>query len=205
MGEDEYPNRPWDYARDGDEYERGRRDAELAQEAEENEDRRTRNGAEIGWVRRFDAEGNITHAGPILALKVKRLRPDAKLPTRATSGSGGWDLYACEQAQIGGNAAVNIGTGLAMEIPRGHVGLIRSRSGLSFNRSLVAFDATIDSDYRGGVCVRLYNRGATHEDIQAGDRIAQLVVVPVPEVEIVEAEELSETERGEAGFGSSGR
>jgi dUTP pyrophosphatase len=166
----------------------------------EEQDRRTRNESEIGWTRRFDTEGNVTHAGPILALKVKRLRPDAKLPTRATSGSGGLDLYTTDPLETEARDWTWLRTGVALEIPRGHVGLVRSRSG---PRSYSVFHGTIDSDFRGELMVAVRaNRDWT--SIQAGDRIAQLVIVPVPEIEIVEVEELSETERGEAGFGSTG-
>lgn len=148
-----------------------------------------------------------------MTLKVKRW-PSGKLPTRATDGSAGWDLHACERVEVAGRAEV--ATGIAVEIPRGHVGLVRGRSGLA-RRGVRVFEGTIDSDYRGELRVLTTRMAATPNAhgvlvnrgepivIEPGDRIAQLVIVPVPEIEIVEVDELSATERGEGGFGSSGR
>lgn len=153
------------------------------------------------------------NAAEALTLKVKRW-PSGKLPTRATDGSAGWDLHACERLEVVGRAEV--ATGIAVEIPPGHVGLVRGRSGLA-RRGVRVFEGTIDSDYRGELRVLMTRMAATPNAhgvlvnrgepivIEPGDRIAQLVIVPVPEIEIVEVDELSATERGDNGFGSSGR
>lgn len=139
-------------------------------------------------------------------LRVKRLHPDAKLPTRATDGSAGWDLYALEQVTVPKDQTRLVPTGVAVEIPTGFVGLLCMRSGFAtkFCFSMANGVGVIDSDYRGPVKVPVRN-GSWIEAVEFGDRIAQLVIVPCPTFELVEVDELSETGRGTGGFGSSGR
>ncbi len=141
-------------------------------------------------------------------LKVKRLRPGARLPERATEGSSGFDLYACIEvsaAIVLGRLPQRVGTGIAIEFPRGFDVQVRPRSGLAAKGVGVMF-GTIDSDYRGEVLVTMYLFGDLEEyRIANGDRIAQLVVTRLGELEVVEAEELTDTARGVGGHGSTGQ
>jgi dUTP pyrophosphatase len=141
-------------------------------------------------------------------LRVKRLRPHARLPDRATEGSTGLDLLACldEPGYLKlGRDPARVPTGVALEIPPGFDAQVRPRSGLSTRGVAVAF-GTIDSDYRGEVLVTMYVLGSLEEyRINDGDRIAQLVVSRLAELPIVEVEELSTSARGSGGHGSTGR
>ncbi|MGD0116264.1 MAG: dUTP diphosphatase [Dehalococcoidia bacterium] len=141
-------------------------------------------------------------------LKVKRLRPDARFPERATEGASGLDLFACidgEGPLVIGRQPVRVGTGIAIEFPRGFDVQVRPRSGLAA-RGVGVTLGTIDSDYRGEVLVTMYVFGdrESHE-IRSGDRIAQLVVTRLGELPVVEAQELTETARGTGGHGSTGQ
>jgi dUTP pyrophosphatase len=139
-------------------------------------------------------------------LKVKKLRPQARLPRRSTEGSSGLDLYACLEAPtVLGRDPVRVPTGIALEIPPGYDAQIRPRSGLSLKGVGVTL-GTIDSDYRGEILVTMYAFGTRDEfRIEDGDRIAQLVIARLAELPVVEAQELSETARGERGHGSTGQ
>jgi dUTP pyrophosphatase len=141
-------------------------------------------------------------------LKIKKLYPDASLPRRATKGASGLDLFA----YIGGqdrwialrNKPVLIGTGIAIEFPGGYDVQIRPRSGLAAKGVLATF-GTIDSDYRGELMVTLYAVGRDNSfEVKHGDRIAQLVVSKLADVDIAEVDELSSTRRGSYGHGSTG-
>jgi dUTP pyrophosphatase len=143
-----------------------------------------------------------------MKLPVSKLNDEATLPSRAHEGDAGLDLYACEAAHIGPGERWSVGTGVAMEIPEGHAGYVLPRSGLAREHgiSLVNSPGLIDSGYRGEVRVLLLNTDpAEGFRIEPGDRIAQLVVAPIALAEPVEAEALSESARGDGGFGSSGR
>jgi dUTP pyrophosphatase len=137
-------------------------------------------------------------------LKVKRLRPGARLPERATEGSSGFDLYACVDGRdhvVLGRRPLRVGTGIAIEFPRGFDVQVRPRSGLAAKGVGVTL-GTIDSDYRGEVLVTMYLFGDVEEyRIANGDRIAQLVVTRLGELDVVEVEELTETARGAGGHG----
>ncbi len=140
-------------------------------------------------------------------LRVKRMYPDARLPQRATEGSTGLDLFAYIKKD--GRITLEekpklVGTGIAVEVPRGYDVQIRPRSGLSAKGVVAAF-GTVDSDYRGELLVTMYTlgRGSSFE-IRHGDRIAQLVVGKLADLPVEEAEELSGTERGPQGHGSTG-
>jgi dUTP pyrophosphatase len=140
-------------------------------------------------------------------LRVTRIRNDAVLPARAHSGDAGLDLTACETVMIGAGERVTVGTGLAVEIPDGHAGLVVPRSGLALRHGLSIVNApgVIDAGYRGEVRVILLNTDREQAfTVEAGMRIAQLLVVPALVVDVVEAGELTETARGVGGFGSSG-
>ncbi|HZP25918.1 MAG TPA: dUTP diphosphatase [Dehalococcoidia bacterium] len=141
-------------------------------------------------------------------IRVKRLRPDARLPQRATPGATGFDLYAC----LGESRTLEVGpdpllvpTGIAIEAPPGFDVQVRPRSGLSLQGVQVTF-GTIDADYRGEVLVTMYTVGSARSySVSHGERIAQLVVSQLAAVELAEVAELSTTVRGGAGHGSTGR
>ncbi len=141
-------------------------------------------------------------------LKVKLIRPGAKMPRRATQGSTGLDLFACldkDDAIALGTMPRMVPTGIAIEVPRGYDVQLRPRSGLSARGVGVTF-GTVDSDYRGEVMVTMYlfDRRASFE-VRDGDRIAQMVISTVAQVEVVQVAELEMTERGHGGHGSTGR
>ena len=141
------------------------------------------------------------------ALRVQRLDPAARLPARAHDDDAGYDLYALEAARLEPGARARLRTGLAIELPPGHAGLVLPRSGLAARHGISVVNAPglIDAGYRGELQVLLLNtdREAAFE-VSAGDRIAQLVIVAVGSPEIVEVDALTATVRGEGGFGSSG-
>lgn len=143
-----------------------------------------------------------------MELRVSLLNDAATLPTRAHEGDAGLDLYACEAAHIGPGERWSVGTGIAIEVPAGHAGLVLPRSGLARRHgiALVNSPGLIDAGYRGEVRVLLLNTDPAETfRVEAGDRIAQLVVSPIALAEPVEAGELADSSRGEGGFGSSGR
>lgn len=141
-------------------------------------------------------------------LPILKLKDEAILPSRAHPGDAGLDLYACEAAHIGPGERWSVGTGVGVEIPDGHAGLVLPRSGLARDHgiSLVNAPGLIDSGYRGELRVLLLNTDPAETfRIEPGDRIAQLVLTPIATPEPVEASELTESVRGRSGFGSSGR
>jgi dUTP pyrophosphatase len=141
-------------------------------------------------------------------LRCARLSDAATLPTRAHEGDAGLDLYASEPAHIGPGERWSVGTGVAVEIPEGHAGLVLPRSGLAREHgiALVNSPGLIDSGYRGELRVLLLNTDpADLFRVEAGDRIAQLVVAPIALPTPVEVDALSESARAGGGFGSSGR
>lgn len=143
-----------------------------------------------------------------MELRVIKLNDNAVVPTRAHPGDAGLDLYSIEVAHLGPGERWSVGTGLALEIPDGHAGLVLPRSGLAREHgiSLVNAPGLIDAGYRGEVRVLLLNNDpAETVRIEAGARVAQLVLTPVVIADAVEATELSESVRGDGGFGSSGR
>ena len=141
-------------------------------------------------------------------MKVKYIKvsSNAQLPSKSTEGAAAYDLYATEDAFIPVGEIVPVGTGISMEIPKGWKGEIYSRSGLSYKGVIVANSpGKIDSDYRGEIKVLLHNaRQREIVGIKAGDRIAQFEINPVHDIEFEEAPQLTESERGEGGFGSTG-
>jgi dUTP pyrophosphatase len=142
----------------------------------------------------------------VIPLELARLHEDASVPGRAYAGDAGLDLAALEPAVLGPGERATVGTGLAVAIPDGYAGLVLPRSGLADRHgiTLVNSPGLIDSGYRGEVRVVLLNTDATKTfTVEPGMRIAQLVVVQVPELELVEVDELSPSERGVRGFGSS--
>jgi dUTP pyrophosphatase len=139
-------------------------------------------------------------------LPVRRLRPDAALPARAYSGDAGFDLAACERVELAPGERAVVSTGLSVAIPAGHAGFVQPRSGLAARDGLTIVNTPglVDSGYRGELQVILLNTDRERTFVvEPGMRIAQLVVLPVPELELVEVDELPASERGVRGFGSS--
>lgn len=144
----------------------------------------------------------------MIELQIQRLRPEASLPGRAYAGDAGLDLAAVERAVLRPGERAVVPTGIAVAIPEGFAGFVQARSGLAMRHGIAVVNSPglVDSGYRGELRVILLN---TDRDetfvVEAGDRIAQLVVLPVPELDLVEVEELPESERSVRGFGSSHR
>ena len=142
-------------------------------------------------------------------ISVKKLKEQAILPTYGTPEAAGADLYACLDASvtIAPGESAFIPTGLAMEIPQGCAGLIYARSGLACKKGLAPANkvGVVDSDYRGEFMIVLHNHGAEPQTVSHGDRIAQLVVTPVLTPGFVQVSQLSDTQRAEGGFGSTGK
>jgi dUTP pyrophosphatase len=142
----------------------------------------------------------------VIELPIRRLRDDAVMPARAYADDAGLDLAACERHELGPGERTTVGTGLAVAIPPGHAGFVQPRSGLAARHGLTVVNSPglVDAGYRGEIRVVLLNTDAREAfTVEPGMRIAQLVVLPVPELELVEVEELPESERGVRGFGSS--
>lgn len=143
-----------------------------------------------------------------MRIAVQRLRDDARLPTRAHDDDAGFDLYAVEAAMLAPGARAMVPTGIAVELPERHAGLVVPRSGLAARHGIALVNAPglIDAGYRGEVRVLLLNtdRDAAFE-VAPGDRVAQLVVIRVETPDLVEVDQLASTRRGDGGFGSSGR
>ena len=148
-------------------------------------------------------------------IKVQLLRENAKLPSKSTEGSAGFDLYAAEMMIVPALSKDNQGQlivgsdivpiGIAIQLPSGTVGKLASRSGLSMQFNIEVGAGWIDCDYRGEIVVKLFNFGGQDYQIEIGDRIAQLVVLSLPTSEITLANHLDTTKRGYCGLGSSGR
>lgn len=142
-------------------------------------------------------------------VKLKKLNPEAIIPTYGSAFSAGADLYACLEGPITicPNETVFVKTGIALEIPEGYAGLIYARSGLASKKGLAPANkvGVVDSDYRGEIMVALHNHSTQDQTIEPKERIAQLVVTPFLSVSFEEVEELTETNRGSGGFGSTGR
>ena len=140
---------------------------------------------------------------------VKILKEGAKLPTYGSAQAAGADLYAClpEAVTIAPGETAFIPTGIALEVPEGCAGLIYARSGLACKRDLAPANkvGVVDSDYRGEITVALHNHGSQPQTVQHGDRIAQFIITPVLNPAYRWEEALSDTRRGEGGFGSTGR
>jgi len=142
----------------------------------------------------------------VIELAFHRLRDDAIVPVRAYPGDAGLDLAACDRVELGPGERAVVATGLAVAIPDGYAGFVQPRSGLASRHGISVVNAPglIDSGYRGEVRVVLLNTDRAETFVvEPGMRIAQLVVLEVPQLELVETEELPESERGVRGFGSS--
>ena len=141
-----------------------------------------------------------------MEIKVKKLDDRAVIPTRGSSMAAGLDLYAVDGVSVGAGETVLVHTGIALAIPEGYAGFIYARSGIATKRGLAPANkvGVIDADYRGEIMVALHNHSTAAQAVDAGERVAQLVVAPFLPVELVLADALDETERAAGGFGSTG-
>jgi dUTP pyrophosphatase len=142
----------------------------------------------------------------VIEVAVRRLREDAVLPSRAYEGDAGLDLAACEALTLRPGERAVVATGIAVEIPEGYAGFVQPRSGLAARHGITIVNAPglVDAGYRGEIKIVLLNTDPAEAlAIEPGTRIAQLVILPVPAVRLVEADELAVSERGARGFGSS--
>ena len=139
-----------------------------------------------------------------MKVKIKKLSPDAKIPKYAKAGDAGMDLYAISHDEDdNGNHVYN--TGIAIELPPNHVALVFPRSSISKTRhTLRNAVGVIDSGYRGPIILKFWGSHSGHGNYKAGDRVAQMMILPYPSVELEEVDELSDSERGSCGFGSTG-
>ena len=143
-----------------------------------------------------------------MKIKFKKLLDNAKAPTFGSAYAAGADLYSAEdEVVLNAGESHLFHTGIAVEIPEGYVGLVYARSGLACKKGLAPANkvGVIDADYRGEIMVCLYNHSDREQRVEAGERIAQMVVAPFLTCEYEETDELSDTVRGEGGFGSTGR
>ena len=138
-----------------------------------------------------------------LKLKIM-LDAGAKVPTRAHEADAGLDIYAATDGVVTSGGSCTFDTGVHAEIPSGYVGMLKSKSGLNCKHGLVS-EGVIDAGYTGSIVVKLYNHGASPYTVKAGEKISQLVILPIitPEPEVVDS--LADTERGTSGFGSTGK
>lgn len=140
-----------------------------------------------------------------MEIKIKKLIKDAKIPTYATEGDAGMDLFSLESFVIEPNERLQVRTGVAMEIPYGYVGLIWDKSGLSHKHGLKTLGGVVDAGYRGEIMVGVINLSDSPIEFSPGDKVAQMLIQKIELATTVEVSELSDSERGAGGFGSTGR
>lgn len=137
-------------------------------------------------------------------LHIKKVHPDAKIPTFAHTTDAGMDFYVLEALTVAPMTRAQVGTGIAVQIPNGYVGLVWDKSGLSHKKGLKTLGGVIDAGYRGEVFIGVVNLGAEPITFEAGDKVAQMLIQKVEHPEIVEVEELGDADRGMGAFGSTG-
>ncbi len=142
---------------------------------------------------------------PQLTLKIKKIHPNAKIPSYAHKGDAGFDLYVPEQVVMNAGDRKTIPLGIAIEIPDGYVGLMFDKSSLSHKYGLKTFGNVIDSGYRGEIHAGLINQSGQTQILEAGQKIIQMLIMPVETVQIIETDTLSDSERGDGAFGSTGK
>jgi dUTP pyrophosphatase len=140
-----------------------------------------------------------------MKIKVKRLNKKARLPTYATAGDAGMDLYTVDEVTVKRGERKQIPTGLAFEIPDGYVGLVWDKSGLAVKNGLTTLAGVVDSGYRGGIILCVFNSSAEDYTFKAGDKVAQMLIQPVVQAKLEEVAELAGSERGDGRFGSTGQ
>lgn len=151
-------------------------------------------------VKRFEFLGENK-----IILKVKRIHPDAVIPHYAHPGDAGLDLYSCEDVEIAPGSRKLVGTGLSIELPEGYVSLIWDKSGIAYKDGQTTMAGVIEYTYRGEYKILLYNTTNEIYKISKGQKIAQLLIQPIVNAQIEEVDKLSETIRGDGGFGSTGK
>lgn len=139
-----------------------------------------------------------------MKLRIKKPVGGAIMPTRGNPGDAGIDLYALNDAYFHPGDTVKVNSGISMEIPQGYVGLIWDKSGVSYKQGLKVMGGVIDSSYRGEVVVTFHNTTSIQQKIERGSKMAQMIIQKYEEVELEVVDELSETQRGDGGFGSTG-
>lgn len=139
-----------------------------------------------------------------MSLFFKKLRPEAHAPTKSYEQDAGFDLFACEKVTIPARGRASVPTGIAIELPKGTAGLIWDKSGLAKNKGITVMAGVIDEGFRGEITLCLANLSDQDQVIEKGDKAAQLVVQKIEQLSIEEVKELSDSHRGERGWGSSG-
>ena len=147
----------------------------------------------------------LSEAGEEQPLKVRKLSSSARLPVRASNGAAGYDLFSAEECTIQPRTRKVVKTDISIAVPAKHYGRVAPRSGLSFKYGIDIAAGVIDSDYRGPLGIVMVNNGTAAFEIQAGDRVAQLLLERVSCPAVEEVDELDDTARGAAGFGSTGK
>lgn len=140
-----------------------------------------------------------------MKLQIKKLHPEAKVPSFAHDTDAGMDLHTTQDVELQPGELFAIPTGIAFAIPVGHVGLIWDKSGVAIKRGLKTMGGVVDAGYRGEVFVGLVNTGSEVQTFAAGEKVAQMVIQKIEQPSIQEVDELDDTERGEGAFGSTGR
>ena len=138
-----------------------------------------------------------------MELKVK-LDKDSIMPNKAHKEDAGFDLFSRDTVTINPNSSQVFDTGVHIQIPYGYVGFLKSKSGLNVKYNLTS-EGVIDAGYTGSICVKMYNHGDSYYMVHKGDKITQLVILPIPEVSLIETETLDASDRGDNGFGSTGK
>ncbi len=141
----------------------------------------------------------------MIKVEIKKINNDAKIPTYAHSGDAGMDVYSAERVVVKIGERAKVPTGIAMEIPGGFVGLVWDKSGISMNFGIKTLGGVVDAGYRGEVVIGVVNLSKEDYVIEKGDKIAQMLIQKIESPKIIEVEELSNTDRGENGFGSTGK
>lgn len=158
-----------------------------------------------GPVKVQKIESSAAHGGSDMVLQVKKLSEDAVVPKRGSDGAAGYDLYSAHECVIPARGKGMVKTDISIAIPYGTYARIAPRSGLAWKNSIDTGAGVVDYDYRGPVCVILFNHSDVDFAVNKGDRVAQMVLEKIATPEIAVVEELSDTKRGAAGFGSTGR
>lgn len=140
-----------------------------------------------------------------MIIKLKKLNPEAKLPTYAHPGDAGMDFFALEETEIKPGEVARVKTGIALELPVGYVGLVWDKSGLASNHGLKTMAGVLDAGYRGELQIVITNLSGETYTIKKHDKVAQMLIQAVEAPELIEVDELSDSSRGEGGFGSTGK
>ncbi len=140
-----------------------------------------------------------------MQIKIKKLHPDAKIPSFAKEGDAGMDLFALEETTVNSGEIARVKSGIAVEIPIGYAGLWWDKSGLSQNHGIKVVGGVLDAGYRGELILGVINLGKEPYTFEKGHKVMQMIIHKIEHPEIIETDELSESDRGEGGFGSTGK